>query len=340
MDKKIELYTKKFTEKALQNGYSEDNIKKCINYAIPLIKKDLPVIYNTTHLSQLVGYKVTYLKRAVKFPTYFYRSFMVKKKDGSFRQLNEPLPSLKEIQDWILNEILYKIKVSRYAKAYVPKRSIKEHTMYHTDEPKVLTLDVKKFFNSIKFEITESLFRELGYSTSISNLLTKLCYLKNELPQGASTSPYLTNIILKDFDAKIGEYCMDNKLKYTRYADDLAFSGELNEKEIKDLVQGELQKIGLELNPSKTKLMRQNDPQLISGIIVNKKSQVPKKQRNKLRNEMFYIKKFGLASHMERTNQDRKNYLKHLIGKINYVLLIHPKDKEFIEYKKILYKYT
>lgn len=333
-----QTYTRNFTEKALQNGFSSDYVQKCLTYANPLIVNNLPVIYSINHFSSLVGYNVSYLKRAVKFQKFFYRKFKINKRNGKKRTLYEPLPSLKEIQLWILDEILYKQKVSRYAKAYVPNRSIKEHTIYHTDEPFVLTLDIKEFFKTIKFELVEKLFLNMGYSGKMSNLFTKLCFLENELPQGAPTSPYISNLILKDFDNEISNYCMSNKIKFTRYADDLAFSGNLNADEIEKLVKNELFKIGLELNEKKTKLMRPNQPQLISGIIVNKKAQLPKKERNSLRNDMYYVKKFGLKNHMKHTNQTKSNYLKHLLGRINYVLQINPRDKEFIEYKKHLHQ--
>ncbi len=333
-----QLYVKKFTEKALVNGFSSDYVEKCLSYANPLLTNNLPVVYNIYHLSGLVGYNVSYLKRAVKFQKYFYRKFEILKRNGKKRTLYEPLPSLKEIQSWILDEILYKCKVSRYAKAYVPKRSIKEHTRYHTDEPFVLTLDIREFFRSIKFELVESLFHNMGYSIRLSNLLTKLCFLEDELPQGASTSPYISNLIMQDFDNEISKYCISNDIKYTRYADDLAFSGNLKADEVEELVKGELSKIGLELNDEKRKLMKPNQPQLVSGVIVNKKAQLPKKVRNSLRNEMYYIQKFGLENHMERTNQKKPNYLKHLLGRINYVLQINPRDKEFIEYRKHLHE--
>jgi RNA-directed DNA polymerase len=333
-----QLYEKKFTQKAFKNGFSSDYVRKCLSYANPLLEKNLPVVYNITHLSGLVGYDISYIKRAVKFQKYFYRKFEIEKRDGKKRTLYEPLPSLKEIQLWILNEVLYKLKVSRYAKAYVPKRSIKEHTIYHTDQPFVLTLDIKKFFNSIKFGSVELLFRNIGYSKKMSNLFTKLCFRDNELPQGAPTSPYISNLILNEFDSAVSNYCMENQIKFTRYADDLAFSGNLNAEEIEKLVIDELFKIGLELNDDKRKLMEPNQPQLISGIIVNKKAQLPKKVRNSLRNEMYYIKKFSLENHLERTKQKKANYRKHLLGRINYLLQINPRDKEFIEYRKFLHE--
>ena len=332
-------YKKLFTEKAINSGYSEDNILKCLSYAEPIMKKGFPVIYNTSHLSSLVGYNKIFIKRAVNHTTYFYRKFEISKKNGTKRVLLEPLPSLKEIQSWILEEILYNHKVSRYAKGYIPNRSIKDHVRYHTKKEKVLTLDIKKFFDNVSFKLVENIFVKIGYSELISNLLTKLCFLDGKLPQGAPTSPYISNIILLEFDEKISKYCSDNNLKFTRYADDLAFSGKIKKTELVNLVRAELKKLGLKLNNDKIKLMKQNQPQIISGIIVNEKTQIPKRIRNQIRNEMFYIKKFGIESHMQKTNQTKSKsvYLKHLLGKINYLLTINFKDNEFIEYKRILH---
>lgn len=340
MNNNFKNYSKLFTEKALNNGYSQDNIQKCLDYAEPIMAKGFPIIYNTSHISSLVGYNKNYLKRAVFFPSYFYRDFTILKKNGEPRVLSEPLPSLKEIQNWILTDILYKHKVSRYAKGYIPNRSIKDHVRYHTNEKKVLTLDIKKFFNSISFELVENIFLEIGYSNIVSNLLAKLCFFKKELPQGAPTSPFISNIILINFDDSISKYCTENKIKFTRYADDLAFSGNIQKTALIKVVRDELRKVGLLLNNDKINLMKHNQPQIVSGIIVNKKAQVPKIKRNQIRNEMFYIKKFGMVSHMDKTKQtkSKETYFKHLIGKINYILMINPKDVEFIEYKQYLYK--
>jgi RNA-directed DNA polymerase len=340
MNVTFKKYKKLFVEKAKNSGYSEDNIVKCLTYSEPIITKGFPVIYNTSHLSSLVGYNKNYLKRTVNHTKYFYREFQISKKDGSKRTLLEPLPSLKEIQTWILINILYKHKVSRYAKGYIPNRSIKDHVRYHTNEEKVLTLDIEKFFDNVSFQFVENIFFQIGYSKIISNLLTKLCMLDGKLPQGAPTSPFISNIVLLEFDDTISKYCSENNLKFTRYADDLAFSGKINKTELVKLVRSELKKLGLRLNNEKINLMTQNQPQIVSGIIVNKKVQIPKRKRNELRNEMFYIIKFGIDSHMERTKQTKSKtvYLKHLIGRINYLLTINSKDTEFIKYKEFLHK--
>ncbi|MBK7850650.1 MAG: RNA-directed DNA polymerase [Bacteroidetes bacterium] len=223
----FENYRTKFEQKASKSGYTDENIQRCLNYAKPLIEKGLPVIYNTSNLSVFVGYRKDYLKRAVVYTPYFYRNFKIKKRNGKLREISEPLPSLKEIQNWILENILEQVKVSSFAKAYRKRINIIENVKFHKNQPKVFTVDIKDFFPSITTSSVENIFLKLGYSKILSNLLAKLCTLNNSLPQGAPTSPYLSNIFFKSADDNIINYCVKNEIKYTRYADDLSFSGTL-----------------------------------------------------------------------------------------------------------------
>lgn len=334
----FEIYKRDFTKKAQLNGFSSISIEKCLNYSKKLIENNIPVIYDSTNFSGLVGYNTKYIRRSIVSTTYFYRYFEIKKKNGKIRKLAEPLPSLKEIQKWILNEILYNVKVSKHAKGYIPKRGLFEHLKYHKNEEIVLTLDIDNFFTNIKFDLVFKVFSNLGYSNNVSYILSKLCTLDNALPQGAPTSPYISNIILYDFDNCISAYCKKNNIKYTRYADDLAFSGNFESKELIELIKENLKNLNLKINRDKTQLMKKNTQQIVSGVVVNEKIQIPKTIRNKIRNEMFYINKFGIKSHLEKINEHRENYVLHLLGKINYLLYLNPKDEEFIRYKQILHK--
>jgi len=332
----FESYRKAFTEKAIQSGFSEFNINKCLNYAQTLFSNNVPVIYNTSHFSSLVGYKKNYIKRAALRTDYFYREFEIKKKNGKKRKISEPLPSLKDIQLWILKNILYKVEVSKFAKAYVPKVNLKNNITYHKKQKIVFTVDIKDFFPSITQKNVESVFLSLGYSKIISNLLSKLCCLKESLPQGAPTSPYLSNIFMKDFDVSISSYCVKNKIRYTRYADDLTFSGDFNYSLLLRLIKVQAFYKGLVINEEKTKLMGQNERQIITGVVVNEKLQISKTKRDEIRQAMYYIKKFGLKNHMDKVQLKRSYYREHLLGKINFILFLNPEDKEFLEYKKQL----
>lgn len=333
----FDRYKSAFEKKANKIGYSQDNLIACLEYARKLFESNVPVIYNTSHLSALVGYNKDYLKRAVSYTNSFYRTFDIRKKNGKKREISEPLPSMKDIQLWILQNILYKIPVSKYAKAYVPKLGMKAHLNLHKKQATVLSMDIENFFPSIKLEQVEEVFRSLGYSKLISNLLAKLCCKERSLPQGAPTSPYLSNIILKEFDEDLFKYCSGNDIRYSRYADDLTFSGNsFDEKPLQEFVQLELKKLGFRVNKDKTKSMSPHERQIVTGVVVNKFPQVPFEKRNTIRQEMHYIMKFGLTSHMEFKKITQTNYLDHLLGKINFILSVHPKDSEFIKYKEFL----
>ncbi len=330
-------YESAFRKKALVAGYSEENIQKCLSYAIPLLSKGFPIIYNTTNFAGLVGYNKLYLKKAALFTASYYRTFKVKKKKKKdYREIKEPLPSLKEIQLWILYNILYQERPSKYAKAYIQKRNLRENVKFHVGKNKVLNLDFKHFFPSIKQDAIEKIFLSFGYSSNISNLLSKLCCLDGSLPQGAPTSPYLSNLYLKTFDEDVFGFCKNKHIRYTRYADDMTFSGDFNELEVINFIKEKIEDSPLEINDEKTRVMRRNQRQVVTGILVNDKTQVSKKYRNNIRLEMYYISKYGIAEHLAKSKNSRANYLSHLLGKIEYTLHFNPDDVEFLEYRSKL----
>lgn len=333
---KFETYKTEFETKASKLGYSSENIQKCLNYAKPLLEKKLPIIYNTSHLSVLVGYRKDYLKRAAIYTPYFYRDFEIKKRNGKMRTISEPLPSLKDIQNWILVNILEQIKISPFAKAYRKNIGLIDNVRFHQNQPMVMTLDLKEFFPSISIEKVEILFLEMGYSKLISNLLSKLCTKDGFLPQGAPTSPYLSNIYFKPADNLIIDYCLKNNIRYTRYADDLSFSGDFDPEQLKQIVENAISSIKLFLNNKKTKLMKPHERQVVTGIVVNNKPQVVFHKRNKLRQEIYFIQKFGIENHMSFKKINNCNYLEHLLGKVNFILHLNPNDKEFSVYKEYL----
>ena len=337
---KIETYSRLFKEKANNVGYSEVNITKCLTYADTLISNNVPIIYNLTHLSKLVGIERGYIVQsalASKYSQAYYRYYDVKKKNGKgIRKIMEPLPNLKSIQYWILNNILETIKPSVYAKAYVKNRGLKQNIRFHINQKIVFSLDIKDFFPSIKFSSIVSIFIDIGYSKELSIYLAKLCCLEDKLPQGAPTSPYLSNLFFKPIDTEISEFCKERKIRYTRYADDLTFSGDFDDKELYNEVSIILSKNGLELNEAKTKLMPRGNRQIVTGIIVNNKPQLDKETRRLIRQEVYYIKKYSLESHMKKSNVNSSFYLNSLIGKISFGMYLNPKDSKLKEYHKFL----
>ncbi len=265
----------------------------------------------------------------------FYIPKKIKKRNGQDRQLYVPKPILKQIQKNILKNVLSDMPVSSYAKAYVKNCSLKENVKPHVNKQIVLKLDIEDFFDSITFEKIYAVFPKEKYSTSIRTMLAHLVTYFDALPQGAPTSPYLSNLVMKHFDEIIGAYCEKQGISYTRYCDDLTFSGDFDYWKLKKKVSNFLNKMGFVLNEKKTKVIKQNNAQLITGLVVNEKINVQKEVRKRIRQEMYYIKKYGLKEHAQKIGVEENSYKRHLLGQINYCIGISP-TKEFIEYKEFL----
>ena len=172
-----------------------------------------------------------------------YHNVFIPKSDGSRRKLSVPDLILKSVQRAIADNILAHYPVSKYATAYKVGSSVQKNARPHVKKEKILKLDIEGFFDNIIYsKVKDIVFYEEKYSEPIRILLTMLCYYRESLPQGAPTSPAITNIIMYDFDERIGAYCSERGIAYTRYCDDMTFSGDFDEKEVIALVKQELKK--------------------------------------------------------------------------------------------------
>lgn len=269
-----------------------------------------------------------------------YRIFKIKKRNGKYRYIYEPSSTLKHIQKQILHNILNNKKISKYAKAYHKGLSLKDNAYPHIGKKIILKLDIENFFDNIKFwNIYKSCFPIEYFPKKIGMLLTYLCTVDDHLIQGTPTSSYISNLVMKSFDEELGFWCEERNIDYTRYSDDLTFSGDFKVREVIKKVNSLLKSLDLRLNKNKTHIITNNKAQIVTGIVVNKKMQISKKYRDKIRQEIYYIKKYGIDSHLEKLKiMDKDKYLKSLNGKINYVLQINNKDQEFLNYQEFLKK--
>ena len=224
-----------------------------------------------------------------KCPEYYYVNFSIPKRGSGVRQINSPKYPLRCIQRYILTEILEKIELHPSAMAFRKgaQYGIAENAKQHLNQRYILKIDVKDFFSSIdRFQIYP-FFLKLGYNSFISNLLTNYCTYKSVLPQGASTSPALSNIVLFQHDRDVDNYCRSKNVIYTRYADDMIFSGDNRkdlERNVYILVKESLKRLNLRINDKKTKILSGNDRQLVTGILVNNdKITLKKETRKKIR---------------------------------------------------------
>lgn len=250
---------------------------------------------------------------------------------------------LKIVQKYILEKILIKIPCSKYSKAYIKNNSLKDNAKFHRKQRYILKIDLKDYFGNLKKDRVYDFFINLGYAKDVSILLCNLCTLDGSLPQGAPTSPYLSNLLTINLDNDLFNYCRDNReLRYSRYADDITISGDFNPKQVIRDVIGIIKKNKLFVNYDKIAVIGQNKRQEVTGIVVNQKMQVSKAYRKKIRQEIYYIKKFGIEVHMKSQNinypEDLERYVRNLAGRINYCLSVNNNDLEMFKYKQFVCK--
>ena len=216
-----------------------------------------------------------------------------------------------------------------------------KNARHHVGKKKVLKLDIDGFFDHILYsKVKEKVFFRGKFSEPTRVLLTMLCYYKDSLPQGAPTSPAITNIIIYDFDETVGAFCRERNIAYTRYCDDMTFSGDFDEREVIAFVKEQLLGLGLFLKNRKTAVVPAAKRQTVTGLVVNEKVNIARDYKKQIRQEMYYVKKFGIDDHLKRIGvSDRELYIRSLGGRIAFVLDI-TKDNEFVGYKKILSENT
>ncbi len=269
-----------------------------------------------------------------------YRNAYLPKRDKTMRKLSVPDTILKKVQRSIAKVILAQYPVSRYARGYVFGFGVKENARPHVGKEKILKLDIDGFFDNIRYSLVKNIvFYKEKFSEPIRILLTMLCYFHDSLPQGAPSSPAVTNIILYDFDEKVGAFCAEEGIAYTRYCDDMTFSGSFDEKKVIAFVKAELRKLGLFIKDGKTAVVPKSKRQTVTGIVVNEKINLSADYKKKIRQEIYYIRKFGFFAHLQKIGQtDGKGYLQCLQGRIAYVLHTVPHSAEFRCYKEFLSK--
>lgn len=275
-------------------------------------------------------------------PEHHYKKAVIPKKSGGTRTLWMPDEKMAFVQRRLLHEILEGFEVSPYAAAYQKGKQIRDHALVHQNKKMVVKLDIRDFFGSISWiQVYQKVFRKTLFPSPLRRLFTGLCCFQEALPQGAPTSPAVSNLVMRSFDDSLGAWCSIRKISYTRYCDDLTFSGDFDPGTVIRKAGAFLEQMGFSLNEKKTHVFTRAARQEVTGIVVNDKLQVPGTYRRKLRQECYYCRKYGVKEHMERTGKKEpvSQYVNCLLGRIQYVLQIHPEDEEFQYYQKELRQY-
>ncbi|MGG6419333.1 reverse transcriptase family protein [Vibrio cholerae] len=197
------------------------------------------------------------------------------------------------MQRWILRNILDKLSPSPYAKGFIKKKCLFDNAKPHEGKQYVLNLDLKDFFSSVSSKNVCTLFKSLGYPPLLSYQMTNICTLNGCLPQGAPTSPALSNLVTIRMDYRIGKYCEKYALTYTRYADDMTISGNKLSivKKARIMINKIIREEGFYIHPKKNKLSGPSVRREVTGLVVNESLGIGREKYNFYRTKMFKLHK-------------------------------------------------
>ncbi len=272
-----------------------------------------------------------------------YIRFTIPKRSGGARTLSTPHRTLAQAQRWIFSQIVSKLPVEAPAHGFIAGRSILTNAREHANRAIVVNLDLEEFFPSIGFPRVRSVFKRAGYSPAVATILALLCtecprrvmeydgvkYFAatgpRGLPQGACTSPGLSNQVARRLDRRLGGIAGKLSISYTRYADDLTFSGdgELEGRvgylmaRVRHIAEDE----GFAVNEGKSRVLRRNSAQVVTGLVVNSRPGVARAEVRRLRAILHRARREGL----ERQNREgRSDFNAWLRGKIAFVAMARP----------------
>lgn len=318
-----ELNIYKLKKRMIKLKYNEEYIKICIQYAERLKKNSLPIIFDAEHLRLLIGVEKYYFRNILNKNFEIYREIQIDKKLGGKRDIVVPIDGLKFIQRWILEHVLENIPVSNNCMGFMKGLSIVDNAKIHVNNNLLINLDIKDFFPSIKFIQVYRIFRYYGYTKEVSKIFAKLCTYRGVLPQGAPTSPYLSNIVCKKLDKRLSLLANKIGANYSRYADDITFSGDNQIKIYLNLIIKIVEEEGFIINKSKTRIHNNNQRQMVTGLIVNKKLAVPKEFENKFKLQIYFCSKFGVYGHLKHIGLDGiSSFKEYMYGTAYFIRMV------------------
>jgi hypothetical protein len=318
-----------------------------------LENKNLPTYNSHEEIAQAMGISIKGLRfLAFSRKDDHYIRFQIPKKPSGYRQISAPKKLLKKAQNWTLDNILEKLELHDAAHGFRLKHSIVTNAQIHVGKEVIINIDLKDFFPSISYKRVKGLFKSFGYSETASTIFALICtepkikyveingqinsllsWTDRYLPQGAPSSPAITNILCRRLDRRLTFMAKQYGFDYTRYADDLTFSasGEslVNVNNILKLTNLIVKKEDFEINENKTRVVRNYRRQEVTGVIVNEKLNIPRDKLKTFRAVLYKIEKDGLQNY---TWGQSKDIIAAIEGFANFVSMVNPeKGGKFIE---------
>ena len=257
-----------------------------------------------------------------------------------YRNITAPSDELKSEQRKILKETLSKININDRASGFVKDKDIRDNAKEHIGAKWILEVDLKDFFDSITREQVKTSLINNRINSDLAEYISKICTRYGITPQGAPTSPMISNIVCKPLDRKIKELAIKNNCIYTRYADDITISSKDKEngylilQNIKPKLESLIQLSGFKINKSKTKVVGEHRKQSVTGIVINSSTEEntklypPKKERQIFRATLHNILRDinkGEINSFKELEEKYRSYDK-LQGYANFLYQVNPEQ--------------
>jgi len=306
----------------------------------------LPLFYSEHDLADWLGISLSrlrwYTHDLPADTTWHYKRIVMAKRSGGERVILAPKRELKLLQRKVLEGIVGIVPTAPAAHGFITGRSTVTNAQPHVSKNVILKLDLKDFFPSITFPRVRGLFISLGYSFAVASALALLCteydrepfmyedqqvYVSigpRHLVQGAPTSPGLANLIAWRLDRRLEGLAAKRGFAYTRYADDLTFSGNDDTaiSTLRTISQRIIHEEHFTPNVKKTRIARNSARQIVTGLVVNESVSVPRETRRRMRAILHNASKTDLATQ----NRDaRPGFGAYLRGMIAYINAANPK---------------
>ena len=319
-----------------------------VAYNRAMHSRRLPAIYSKEHLAARLDVTIKQLDW-LAYSGHRYRTFHIPKSNGDARRVDEPMDKLKSVQRWILRRILNKMPAHKCAHGFRPKRSILTNARKHLRRQVIVRIDVEEFFPSITREQVRKEFQKVGYPYAVAHILASLCTREGVLPIGGPASPALANQVCRRMDNRLWLLVRDRHFRYTLYADDLVFSS--SNRRFPALVPFLKQVMieeGFRINERKLVIVRRDNSQKVTGIVVNRRTNVPEEQYKWLRAVVHNCRVHGVASQYDAWCEqmiksgreapiDQDHFGRQLAGRLAFVRHVNPKkgDRLWSEYQRL-----
>lgn len=355
--------SQQYIENGLAIGRSSSLLDAAVDQIEAVIESNPypPAILTLGHLAHRTGVPHASLRRYVSRRYEPYRSFYIRKQSGGRRLISIPEPDLFTAQRWLAKHVLRAVPTHRASFAFAPGSSIVQCAAKHTGAAWLIKLDIKQFFPSISEIQVYRVFRELGYQRLISFELARIStfapqaspryMLKNwqnhhtkgvpaygfrgqgYLPQGAPTSPMLSNLVMRALDEAIARISRDAGVRYSRYADDMTFStkkvsfGRAASKNLIREVKCCLMRSGFRLNMQKATIVPPGARKVVLGLLVDgTQPKLTREFRSNLRQHLYYLEKFGPVAHAQAREFDTVWGMKrHIRGLLDFAKIVDEK---------------